>query len=1289
MRRCPSQDQLTRLLREQLSGGEQRGVSEHVAGCTSCQAALERLTEADALGAAVSSTARHDTLPVKPAAAEMPPEFLSWLKLPPTVTSLAAGQAAAYPGGKIPDVPGYEILGELGRGGMGVVYKARQVALKRLVALKMVLQPASPARSGRGTTPRNVARFRAEAEAVARLQHPNIVQIFDIGEADGCPYFVMEYVEDGSLAHRLRGDPQPLAASARLIETLARATDFAHQHQVIHLDLKPANILLSVVRGPWSVTEDPGARATDKLTDYGLPKITDFGLARRLDGESFGRQGEEFAGTPSYMAPEQAAPSEEGARGEGRGAREDRKTGGPPSLAPRPSPLAPKLRVGPAADVWALGAILYEMLTGRPPFKGATPLDTVVQVLHEEPVRPSRLRLPLPRDLETICLKCLQKDPRKRYASAGALADDLRRFRQGKPIHARPVGLPMRGLKWARRRPGPAALLAGIILVTLLGFVGVTWQWQEARLARDAALAEEIEKEVHWQQAEAARGLAIEERRRARSTLYFSRIAQARLQWRLHDVAAANASLAKCLPRHGYEDRRGWEWHHLRGLLRTPLHSLSHPVAAAGGDVAYSPDGRWIVSVLGGYSRYDNRSGEIRIWDARTGELIRSLRVPGTDHRLAFRPPANDQGSRTKDPLPISRPRGPSAFPLARPSLILGPWSLVLGHSRAGLAFSTEGRYLATAAGDGAVKVCDGDTGCVLHTLSGHRGRVHSLAFHPKTPLLVTASADRTVRIWDAVSGRELRRLEGHKSAVAGVVFSPGGGRLASAGSNGNIRVWDAATGRVMQSVTGTTGAVLALAFSPDGRYLAYGGSDATVRVWDVEFGVERVVFRGHTGPVESLAFSPDARCLVSLSPAQGAVKVWDLTRHPEYATFARTRSSGQKLVRVWDLSRRPASAVSVRTGPDIEGLAFDRAGRRLFSVTVGGKLQTWDAATGALEHERKLPICDELFSPAVSAAFSRDGRRLAARAREDARLVRTWEVGSGREAAVFRGHRLPVLVVCFSGDGRHLATCACDLGRDDRPHEITVWDAATGKPLAALAGRGQLYRAAFSPDGRWLALGGDAGELRLLDWGGGIHQDLRGHGSAVTALAFSPDGGRLATAEAEGGVVKIWRLDAGKSPRALKTLPAPPLLCDLTFSPDGCRLAGISRDLVKMWDVRTGHEVLTLWGAPQRHWDPAFNPRVRFSPDGKRLAGTNWDETISLWEAEELPNEEAVARWRSGRQQAATARAPLWHLHEAADCLEHNNGSAARFHLRAVEKVPLAEPLRSWKERLARRLEP
>jgi tetratricopeptide (TPR) repeat protein len=326
-------------------------------------------------------------------------------------------------------VPGYEILGELGRGGMGVVYKARQVSLDRLVALKMVL-------AGAHAGPDALARFRAEAEAVARLQHPNIVQVYEIGASAGVPYFSLEFVEGGALDRRLDGTPRPPADAARLVETLARAVQEAHARGIVHRDLKPANVLVSA---------------------DGTPKIADFGLAKRLDAEGNQTRSGAVLGTPSYMAPEQA--------------------GG-------------KSIVGPAADIYSLGAVLYELLTGRPPFKAASALDTVLLVVSEEPVAPSRVVPRLPRDLETVCLKCLEKDPARRYASAAALAEDLHRFLAGEPILCRPTPWWERVLKWARRRPAAAALLgvSAVALGVLLA-VGLVYQAKLRQTNEDLAKA--------------------------------------------------------------------------------------------------------------------------------------------------------------------------------------------------------------------------------------------------------------------------------------------------------------------------------------------------------------------------------------------------------------------------------------------------------------------------------------------------------------------------------------------------------------------------------------------------------------------------------------------------------------------------------------------------------------------------------------------------------------------------------------------------------------------------------
>jgi ABC-type amino acid transport substrate-binding protein len=300
---------------------------------------------------------------------------------------------------------------------MGVVYKAHQIRLKRIVALKMIL-------AGAHASEQQLARFRREGEAVARLQHPNIVQIHEVGEQEGCPYFSLEFVDGGSLAQRLAGTPQPIRWAAQLVETLARAAHAAHQHGVIHRDLKPGNIL---------------------LTSEGIAKITDFGLAKRLEDDADQTKTGTVLGTPSYMAPEQA--------------------GGQAKA------------VGPPADVYALGAILYELVTGRPPFRAETPLETLRQLLEREPDRPRALNPDVPRDLETICLKALAKEPRQRYPSAAALAEDLARFVNGQPIQARPVSRLERCWRWCRRNPGVASLTtaAGALLVAvavlLAGFI--------------------------------------------------------------------------------------------------------------------------------------------------------------------------------------------------------------------------------------------------------------------------------------------------------------------------------------------------------------------------------------------------------------------------------------------------------------------------------------------------------------------------------------------------------------------------------------------------------------------------------------------------------------------------------------------------------------------------------------------------------------------------------------------------------------------------------------------------
>ncbi|MBX9625058.1 MAG: serine/threonine protein kinase, partial [Gemmataceae bacterium] len=356
--------------------------------------------------------------------------------------------------GPQPAVPGYDVVRELGRGGAGVVYLARHLGLRRPVALKVV-------GGGRFAGPEERARFRREAEAAARLRHPHIVTVYDVGEQDGCPYLALEYVPGGTLARRLAGAPLAAGEAAGLVETLARAVDHSHRAGVVHRDLKPANILLGNagcgLRNAESEDKGPpgsGLQSEPRIPHSAFePKVTDFGLAWVSgDGTGLTATGA-VMGTPSYMAPEQA---------EGRPA-------------------------GPAADVYALGAVLYECLTGRPPFKAATTVETLIQVREADPVPPSRLQPGLPRDLETVCLKCLRKDPAGRYGSAGDLADDLRRFLDGRPVAARPVPATVRAWKWANRNRGVAASLS-VAVLALTGGAGVAaWKALDERAARKSA----------------------------------------------------------------------------------------------------------------------------------------------------------------------------------------------------------------------------------------------------------------------------------------------------------------------------------------------------------------------------------------------------------------------------------------------------------------------------------------------------------------------------------------------------------------------------------------------------------------------------------------------------------------------------------------------------------------------------------------------------------------------------------------------------------------------------------
>lgn len=1040
-------------------------------------------------------------------------------------------------------IPGYEILGELGRGGMGVVYKAWQPQLKRLVALKMI-------RSGSHVEAEQLARFRTEAEAVARLTHPNIVQIYEIGERDSLPYFSLEFVDGGNLDSKLNGRPIPVRPAAELVETLARAVHYAHQRGVLHRDLKPANVLLQIAPSRLPTDKNttlPSSESAFWNLQSAIPKITDFGLAKRLDIDGGLTESGFVLGTPSYMAPEQAS-------GHAKG-------------------------IGPAVDIYALGVILYELLTGRPPFYSEHTLDMLLQVINEEPLHPSRLRAKVPVDLETICLKCLQKEPHKRYATAEELADDLRRFLNQEPIHARAIGRAERLWRWCRRKPALAGLSAALVLVALTAFGLVTWKWRESQANFERS-------ESNYQFAQEQRQLAEKNENELRRNLYLSDLDRVPQVCNVGQISRAVDFLNRHHPKPEQSDLRGFEWYWLWGLC--------HQEKATRGDlpekvfaVAYSPDGQTLASACA--------DGTVLLWDARTWTKRASLSTRPSAQALAFAPDGQA--------LAVG-----CSFPNRRGEIQL--WDVQTQQRKAvwadsgvtALAFSPDGHILAAGCWDNQLSLWDVKT-AQRRKLHGHQNEIWCVAFAPDGRTVASAGVDRLIHIWDPATGVELRKMPGHTSSIWSLAFTPDGKTLASGGDDRTVCLWDLETGKLRSSTRVDKWSIRGLAFAPNGQTLAFAclqvGQSSEIRLWDLATRREHTLW-GHTDAVAALAISPDGKTLVS-GGHDHALRFWDARPSP------------------WNQLREPQPGLNA---PIIFALAPD--GRTL-ACAEQKTIKLWDLSTGreqATLEGHALPVQALAFAPDGQTLASGEGQPLSSKdgalPESSPGVIKLWDCATGKERSTLRGHAHGIYALAFSPDGRLLAAGG---GRSNQAGEVKLWDLGTHQERLTLRGEEYPFRTvAFAPDGKCVAAGsGDIwSNLSSKVWlwdpitGNEIVPPLKGHRGPIHTVVFAPNGRTLATSS-QDSTVKLWDLATGQERLRLRGHQAS--VWGLAFTPDGRRLVSNGMDrTVKVWDPVEGIEQASLAG----NLDAGGN--VLISADGQLMVtgGVTGDKNggIRLWHA-------------------------------------------------------------------------
>jgi|GEM_PF-1194722 len=1115
---CPPDGSLARFLNDELPHSEGLSVEYHIQECETCHRALEALTPYSMIGP-VKAARRSQFRPAD--------DFLAEL-----YAGVSAEISSPIDEPSLPEIPGYDVVRLIGRGGMGIVYQARDLRLNRTVALKLLLGSTG------GESLR--LRLRREAEALARLRHSNVIQIYEVGEANGCHYLSLEYVDGPSLDSTNTVELREPLRAAELVEKLAKAIHTAHRAGIVHRDLKPSNVL---------------------ITSEGEPKIADFGLAKLLDEANDGatRSGQ-LVGTPGYAAPEQVSTVGDG--------------------------------VTASADVYALGAILYHLLTGRPPFRSDSTLETLLQVMRDPPNPPTKLNPQVPRDLETICLTCLHKDPAKRYASAEALADDLRRYIDGRPVRARPIRLLGRAIRWARRYPAAAGLIGLAICFTAMVVVGAVWQWREAERRASIEQAARHDAELRAKAESEARGVAegrVAEMAIDHGLTLCSQGSVGPGLIALADAVAATVSDSDAV-RLARINMGAWQ-HYVAGRR----HSLIHPEEVKA--IAFSPDGGGVATGC--------RDGIIRFFDTATGTPNGpEIRQPGV-FALAFLKNGRAVVSAGKDGT-AQIWEYPSGKPIGERMNHGGTVNV--------LVLDATGSFIATGGDDGKVRLWDAETGTAKLEPIHHGDAIHSIAFSPDGRRLISGGDDRKARIWNTATGESAGMPMSQGAPVSEVAAGPHG--MVAAGSNWGLsaRLPLTVLDTSRQGSFSNIGSVSAVAFDLNGRYMVAALGDGEkprgVSLYRIDGAEVSVRMLPYEAVAHTLAVSQSGRHLLVAGDGMQPVVWCEVADRPakiafsdpsdgpvafsqngsRVATSRRDRRGTGWTVVLWDI---PATADGSQTFDQkgVDRMDVGPNGTALFSGPKGARL--WNTESG-----QPLGASWSSVSPVVACswgdrprAWVADGLKLIGL---DARTGKATddpiELPKGfRTLAISRDGRI---VAIASGESIHVL---------DTAERREIARHSTGEPSAAFH---------LSPDGQWLAFGGSSGVLCVRPIKDGTAMDgTLTRKAAVTKVCFGPDSTRLAVSYADKSVV-IW--DPVQTRSIGQPMAHSSTLLQTKWSPDGKVLTTLDvSGTARMWDVPTGHQI-----------GPAI-PRaassLAVSHDGRQLFTGDHNREVRTWQMPDL----------------------------------------------------------------------